>query len=386
MGLVQALWPTENGAAMTTLQPFLQTPHGLLFVFGMNQQNPAHIDASLLQRCCLRLQAHTAVVRIQVRAADPENPARLLTELGQCRQDQADLTVTGEGTGVTIDFTHLTGLPAMGWQGVIERGKAAVDNGLARLLSCVTLALPDLSAGNDLIKRLRHKNLLLGVCMDIQYCVYIQYSRGQTEETISPDIFVAEAMTERQLRRPVRWQVLGAAMALLLPAGASALEGYGEFGLGVTFVEVDQPLALRSEDRKETVADETLFAGGAVQWLPFVSTGLQMWIWGDRRVDANATEKNIDGIGVAADVTVRFPFDAFSPYARYSRVCWDMLITGLDSNWSEEACSSQVAAGLGFGLRGADGRLQRLNIEYSRMTLTDDAVLSQLVATMQVSF
>ena len=173
---------------------------------------------------------------------------------------------------------------------------------------------------------------------------------------------------------------------LLLSAPVAAIEGYAEAAVGLTLVDVEQPLAVYEQDQDVTIAAEALFAGGGVRWLPFLSTGLCMWIWGDRQVNTSSQEQELDGYGFAADVTVRLPLHSVSPYARYSRVCWDMIITGLESSWSEEECSPMTTLGIGFGLDPAGAGGQGITLEYSRMTLRDDTESVQLMVTVQAPF
>jgi len=167
---------------------------------------------------------------------------------------------------------------------------------------------------------------------------------------------------------------------------AQALEGYGEIGLGVTLMDISQPEAEYEEDRDVSIAVQSMAAGGGIRWLPFLSTGLQLWFWGDRQVDSSSDKRDAAGTGVSADVTLRLPIAGGGPYVRYGRMCWAMRISGLESRWSEGSCSPLTTAGIAFGLPLTDGGEGQIRLEYSRMELTDDVTSYNLMATVHAAF
>lgn len=115
-------------------------------------------------------------------------------------------------------------------------------------------------------------------------------------------------------------------------------------------------------ERQGTLTDVT-YANGSLEWLPGVSTGLALWLWGNGDLNENAKVAEFDGVSVAWDITLRLPLaQGQGPYVRYGRQCWSAAVSGLTDPWAEDGCSPMVGGGFNFLLQNRSGTV--LYMEY----------------------
>lgn len=156
-------------------------------------------------------------------------------------------------------------------------------------------------------------------------------------------------------------------------AGATAWPvGYGEVTLGGTLLTLNQPDE-EMEDRNKAMTTETMRAAGGIEWLPGLSTGFSMWLWGDKVVNTESAEQQMDGISTGVDVRLRLPLgNGSGPYVSYGRQCWQVVITGLENRWSENSCSVVKSAGIAFGTgQRSQYPGAAMVLEYSRMDFNE---------------
>lgn len=138
---------------------------------------------------------------------------------------------------------------------------------------------------------------------------------------------------------------------LFVPAAAQAWQpqGYAALALGLSTQSIPEE---RTDDgESDTLLTDLVYARGGIEWIPGVSTGLGLWLWGDKNINENAESPQFDGISAGWDVTLRLPLaNGVGPWVRYGRHCWSTAVSGVLEPWSDDGCSSMRSAGFNFPL------------------------------------
>lgn len=143
-------------------------------------------------------------------------------------------------------------------------------------------------------------------------------------------------------------------------------EWYGTAAYGGALLTLNQPEE-EMEDRSRSITTEVVMAGGGVEWLPGLSTGLSLWIWGDKAVNDRTEDQQMDGISSSWDVRLRLPLgDGSGPYVRYGRQCWRVVISGLEQGWSEDGCALMKSIGVSL----TTGSSTQYSTQYPQAALT----------------
>lgn len=116
-------------------------------------------------------------------------------------------------------------------------------------------------------------------------------------------------------------------------------------------------------EERDSMLTNVVYANGAVEWLPGVSTGVGFWLWGNGDRNENATVAEFDGVSASWDITLRLPLaQGQGPYVRYGRHCWAAAVSGLLDPWSEDGCSMMKGGGFNFVIQ--DRSRTVLYVEY----------------------
>ena len=102
-------------------------------------------------------------------------------------------------------------------------------------------------------------------------------------------------------------------------------------------------------EERDSMLTNVMYANGSVEWLPGVSTGVGLWLWGNGDRNENAEVAEFDGVSAAWDITLRLPLaQGQGPYVRYGRHCWSAAVSGLLDPWAEDGCSMMKGGGFNF--------------------------------------
>jgi len=134
-----------------------------------------------------------------------------------------------------------------------------------------------------------------------------------------------------------------------LPVQAWQPQGNAALALGLSAQTI--PEERTADGEPDTILTDVVYANGGIEWIPGVSTGLALWLWGDKDINENAETAQFDGISAAWDITLRLPLaNGVGPWVRYGRHCWSTVVSGLLQPWSEDGCSPMRSAGFNFPL------------------------------------
>ncbi|MBU2037827.1 MULTISPECIES: hypothetical protein [unclassified Thalassolituus] len=138
-------------------------------------------------------------------------------------------------------------------------------------------------------------------------------------------------------------------LLLGMPVQAWQPQGYAALALGLSAQSIPEE---RSDDgESDTLLTDLVYARGGIEWIPGVSTGLGLWLWGDKNINENAESPQFDGISAGWDVTLRLPLaNGVGPWVRYGRHCWSTAVSGVLEPWSDDGCSTMRSAGFNFPL------------------------------------
>lgn len=148
------------------------------------------------------------------------------------------------------------------------------------------------------------------------------------------------------------WVVMVLLLGSPLPVSAWPTP-YAGLAAGVSRQEIP---AADNDGVAEKILTENLYAQGGVEWLPGISTGLAVYLWGDRNVNNRSDVLQFDGISAGWDATLRLPLEVLGlnpgsgPYWRYGRHCWAASATGTFDPWSQKGCSAMETWGINFPL------------------------------------
>jgi hypothetical protein len=134
-----------------------------------------------------------------------------------------------------------------------------------------------------------------------------------------------------------------------LPVQAWQPQGNAALALGLSAQTI--PEERTADGEPDTILTDVVYANGGIEWIPGVSTGLALWLWGDKDINENAETAQFDGISAGWDVTLRLPLaNGVGPWVRYGRHCWSTAVNGVLEPWSDDGCSSMRSAGFNFPL------------------------------------
>lgn len=171
------------------------------------------------------------------------------------------------------------------------------------------------------------------------------------------------------------WPILAMVITLLFSSLAnSAPVPYVDLALGLGVHALD--------DSDQGAVSNLIKTGLGVQWLPYLSTHVGVWLWSSKEQQNREAQEAqdyrrgyFDGLSTSWEVSLQWPLEnknallAAGPYFRFGRHCWTAMLTGLLQPWSKEGCSGLKT--LGFAFPEGVNKNAALYVEFTRTDFDD---------------